>query len=124
MNPKPRILLLDDSEPTVDGIKSFLEERYEVITATNGMGCLKALEENERPFDLVITDLMMPLMDGMEVVSVLRQKSPKTPIIVMTGWEQHAKGMLTEAKAEIVLVKPFDLEDLDQSVSKLLAEKR
>ena len=124
MNPKPRILIIDDSEATVDGIKSFLNERYEVLTATNGMDGLKELEGNEMSFDLVITDLVMPLVGGVEVVSLLKQRSPRTPIIVMTGWEQHAKEMPTEAKADIVLVKPFDLEDLDRSVSKLLSARR
>ena len=124
MNPKPRILIIDDSEATVDGIKSFLDERYEVFTATNGMDGLKELEGNENLFDLVITDLVMPLVGGVEVVSLLKQKSPRTPIIVMTGWEQHAKDMPSEAKADLVLVKPFDLEDLDRSVSRLLSARR
>jgi len=123
VNPKPRILLIDDSEATVDGIKSFLDERYEVVTATNGMEGLKELESSGILFDLVITDLVMPLAGGVEVVSLLKQKFPRIPIIVMTGWEQHAKELPTEAKANIVLVKPFDLEDLDRSVSKLLARE-
>jgi len=124
VNPKPRILLIDDSEATVDGIKSFLDERYEVLTATNGIDGLKELEGNENLFDLVITDLVMPIVGGVEVVSLLKQKSPSTPIIVMTGWEQDANDMPTEAKADIVLIKPFDLEDLDRSVSRLLSARR
>ena len=124
MNPKPRILIIDDSEATLDGIKSFLDERYEVFTATNGINGLKELEGNEMFFDLVITDLVMPLVGGVEVVSLLKQRSPRTPIIVMTGWEQHAKDMPSEAKADLVLVKPFDLEDLDRSVSRLLSARR
>ena len=124
MNSKPQILLIDDSEATLDGIKSFLDERYEVFTATNGMDGLKELEGNENLFDLVITDLVMPLVGGVEVVSLLKQRSPRTPIIVMTGWEQHAKDMPSEARADLVLVKPFDLEELDRSVSKLLSARR
>jgi len=124
VNPKPRILLIDDSEATVEGIKSFLDERYEVFTATNGIDGLRELEGNENLFDLVITDLVMPIVGGVEVVSLLKQKPPSTPIIVMTGWEQDANDMPTEAKADIVLIKPFDLEDLDRSVSRLLSARR
>lgn len=123
MNPRPRILLIDDSEATVDGIKSFLAERYEVFTAINGMEGLKELKGNGMPFDLVITDLVMPIVGGSEVVSILKERFPSTPIIVMTGWEQNAIDLPPEAKPDVVLIKPFDLEDLDRSVSKLLPAK-
>jgi DNA-binding response OmpR family regulator len=121
MPQKPRILLIDDSEATVEGLKSFLDQKYEVSTACNGIEGLKVFEENEQHPDLVITDLVMPLISGVGVISILKQQSPRTPIIAMTGWGQHPSEMATEVKADMVLMKPFDLEDLDQSVSNLLA---
>jgi PleD family two-component response regulator len=48
MHPKPRVLLVDDSEATVDGLKSFLDQKYEVFTASNGLECLRVLEANEK----------------------------------------------------------------------------
>ena len=121
MAQKHRVLLIDDSKITLDGLKSFLDQKYEVSTACNGLEGLKVFEENEWQPDLVITDLVMPLISGVGVISILKQQSPRTPIIAMTGWGQLPSEMATEAKADMVLMKPFDLEDLDLSVSKLLA---
>ena len=73
--------------------------------------------------DLVITDLVMPGISGLGVISLLKQQFPLIPIIAMTGWGKHPSELATEAKADTVLMKPFDLEDLDQSVSKLLTGK-
>ena len=123
MEKKPQILLVDDSQETVDGLKSFLEQKYEVFTACDGLECLRVLEENKKRPDLVITDLVMPLIDGVGVISLLKQQSPNTPIIAMTGWGKHPSELATESKADMVLIKPFDLEDLDQSVSRLLSVK-
>ncbi len=120
MAQKPRVLLIDDSEITVAGLKSFLDQEYEVSTACNGLEGLKIFEDNENHIDLVITDLVMPLISGAGVISFLKEKSPQTPIIAMTGWGKHPGEMATEAKADLILMKPFDLEDLDRSVSKLL----
>jgi DNA-binding response OmpR family regulator len=58
------------------------------------------------------------------LIPLLKEKSPNTPIIAMTGLGQHPRKLATEAKADMVLMKPFDLEDLDRSVSRLLSAKR
>ena len=124
MNQKPRILLVDDSEATIEGLKSFLDQKYEVFTASNGLEALKKFGDNEKHLDLVITDLVMPLISGVGVISFLKKQSPQTPILAMTGWGKHPSELATEAKADMTLMKPFDLEDLDRSVSKLLSAKR
>jgi two-component system cell cycle sensor histidine kinase/response regulator CckA len=123
MAQKPRLLLIDDSEATVAGLKSFLDHRYEVSTACNGLEGIRVFEETETKPDLVITDLVMPGISGLGVISLLKQQFPLIPIIAMTGWGKHPSELATEAKADTVLMKPFDLEDLDQSVSKLLTGK-
>jgi CheY-like chemotaxis protein len=114
MAKKPQILF-------VAGLKSFLDHKYEVSTACNGLEGLKVLEGNDWQHDLVIMDLVMPGINGVREISLLKQRSPKTPIIALTGWGQHPRELETEAKPDKVLMKPFDLEDLDQSVSNLLA---
>ena len=121
MAQKPRILLVDDSEATVHGLESFLNKKYEVLTAYNGLDALKKFEDNGKQVDLVITDLIMPEISGVGFISLLKKQSPQTPIIAMTGWGQHPSALAFEAKADVILTKPFDLEDLDQSISNLLA---
>ena len=123
MAQKPRVLLVDDSEATVEGLKSFLDQKYEVSTACNGLEGLKLLEKNEQQPDLVITDLVMPLISGVGLISLLKKQSPEIPIIAMTGWGQEPSELAKEAKADKILVKPFELEDLGKSVSKLLKGK-
>jgi len=123
MAQKPRVLLVDDSEATVEGLKSFLDQKYEVSTACNGLEGLRLLEKNEQQPDLVITDLLMPLISGVGLISLLKKQSPEIPIIAMTGWGQEPSELAKEAKADKILVKPFELEDLGKSVSKLLKGK-
>jgi len=124
MAQKPRILLVDDSEATVNGLKSFLDQKYEVFTACNGLECLRVFEQNENQPDLVIIDLVMPLISGVGVISLLKKQSPEIPIIAMTGWGKEPSELAKEAKADQILMKPFELEDLDRSVSKLLSARR
>ena len=69
---------------------------------------------------LVITDFAMPLVSGIGLISLLKKQSPETPIIAMTGWGKHPQELATEVDADTILMKPFDLEELDQSMDKLL----
>jgi two-component system cell cycle sensor histidine kinase/response regulator CckA len=124
MEKKLQILIIDDSKETVEGLKSFLDRRYEVYTACNGLEGLKAFEEKEEKPDLVITDLILPLISGVGLISLLKKQSPEVPIIAMTGWGKEPREMAIQAKADKILMKPFDLEDLDRSVSGLLSAKR
>jgi len=123
MEKRHQILLVDDSKETVDGLKTYLDQKYEVFTACNGLECLRVLEQNEKKPDLVITDLVMPLISGVGVISLLKKQVPEIPIIAMTGWGKEPSELAKEAKADEILMKPFDLEDLDRSVSKLLARE-
>ena len=81
------------------------------------------LEKNEQQPDLVITDLVMPLISGVGLISLLKKQSPEIPIIAMTGWGKEPSELAKEAKADKILMKPFELEDLGKSVSKLLKGK-
>lgn len=124
MKKKAKVLLVDDCKEIVDGLKSFLGLKYEVCTACNGLEGLKAFEENKNKPDLVITDLVLPVISGIGLISRIKVQSPQTPVIIMTGWSGDPVELKKEAKADTILMKPFELEDLDRSVSKLLSEKR
>jgi DNA-binding response OmpR family regulator len=115
---KPRILLIDDSDLTLEGLKIYLSPKFEVITACDGFS---ALREYEKSFDLIITDLLIPAISGFGLISSLRQQHPKTPILAMTGWGQPPQW--DKLKADILLMKPFELEELDRSMNKLLVHR-
>lgn len=123
MAKKPKLLVIDDSKETVAGLKSFLSQKYEVITAYNGLDGLKAFEENEAGIDMVITDLVMPEISGVGVISIIKKKYPGTPVVAITGWGEHPGALATEAEADLVLDKPFELVDLDRHILEILAKK-
>ena len=124
MEKKTKILVIDDSAETVAGLQNFFSEKYEVLTAGNGLDGLKQIEEHESTIDLVITDLVMPDISGVGVISIVKKKYPAIPIIAITGWGEHPEALATEADADLVLEKPFELTELERSVSNLLAKKQ
>jgi DNA-binding NtrC family response regulator len=119
-----KLLVIDDSKETVAGLNSFLSQKYEVLTAYNGLDGLKAIEMQEGKIDLVITDLVMPEISGVGVISIIKKKYPGTPVIAITGWGEHPGALATEAEADLVLDKPFELADLEHHVTELLANKK
>ena len=124
MGEKPKILVIDDSKETVAGLQSFFSNRYEVLTAENGLDGLKHFEEAKTDIDLVITDLVMPDISGVGVISIVKKKYPGVPVIAITGWGEHPEALATEADADLVMEKPFELAELDQHVSDILAKKK
>ena len=124
MGDKPTILVIDDSAETVAGLHNFFDTKYEVLTAANGLDGLKHIEEKETEIDLVITDLVMPDISGVGVISIVKKKYPRIPVIAITGWGEHPEALATEADADLVLEKPFELAELDKSVADLIAKKK
>jgi DNA-binding response OmpR family regulator len=123
MGKRHRILIIDDSKEIVAGLKSFFEQKYETFTAKDGFEGLQALEEHENRIDLVITDLLMPELSGVGVISILRKKYPGIPIIAITGWRGDIEATGQKLDADQVFEKPFEISELDKSVSKLLTSK-
>ena len=123
MGKKYRLLIIDDSEETVAGLEHFFSKKYKVFTAADGMEGLKLFETEAEGFDLVITDLVMPFISGVGVISIIKKKYSGTPVIAITGWGEHPGALATEAQADIVLEKPIELPELDKLVSELLAKK-
>jgi DNA-binding NtrC family response regulator len=121
MSRKHRILIIDDNTNVVDALKYFLAQNYEIITAYNGVEGLKAIEQDENGINLVITDLVMPELSGVEVISVVKKKYPEIPVIAMTGWGDHPGALAREANADRLLLKPFGLEFLEGCVTELLS---
>ena len=86
-------------------------------------GNLKEFDKSDGCVNLVLTDLVMPEISGIGVISVIKKRSSDLPIIAMTGWGEHPSALARDAKADLVLNKPFELEDLDRHVAELLARK-
>jgi CheY-like chemotaxis protein len=80
----PRILIIDDDQPVREAIKMLLElDGLEVVVAEDGRAGLRALET--ATFDLVICDLLMPGMDGLETIKAFRRHSKTLPVLAVSG---------------------------------------
>jgi len=117
-----RILIIDDSKETVAGLKAYLGKKYYVLTAHNGRDGIQKFGKNKMRINLVITDIVMPDVSGLALISMIKKSSPETPVIAITGWGYHHRSLETEAKTDMVLDKPFEMEELDQAIEKLLSE--
>jgi len=119
------ILIIDDDKAVLGLFTQALENNgYSVVQAADGREGLRLFEV--APTDLVITDIMMPEMDGLELIPKLRKKSPDLPIIAISGGMRNATiSFLPQAKifgACRVFVKPVSLSVLLQAVKELLGE--
>ena len=118
MNPK-RILLADDDPFILDLYRTALEGyHYEIETAMDGREALRAA--TSKPYDLVIMDIVMPHMNGIESIQEIRKKSPELPIIVITSFHDQFTEMLEDLNVKCVLIKPVMITQLVQSVQEVI----
>ncbi len=121
MKSKSKILIVDDEAPMCFVIQHLLRaEGYEVSTAPNGQVALEIASKES--FDLVMTDLIMPLKDGIETILQLRVSQPDIKIIAMSGgWNGGAQSYLRLAGklgASQTLAKPFDRATLLDAIER------
>jgi DNA-binding NtrC family response regulator len=122
MNNPHRLLIIDDNKEILTALTDFLsKKKYDVVSASDGLDGLKLLEKEQQGFDLVITDLVMPNISGVGLISIIKKKFPDLPVIAITGWGEHPEALATEAQANRVLEKPFDLSELDTVIRELLS---
>ena len=120
-----RLLIIEDNEEVLRSLKKYFTKKdYDVVTASNGLDGLKAYENDPNGFDLIITDLVMPNISGVAIISLVKKKSPETPVIAITGWGEHPEALATEAQADLVLEKPIELDKMDQFINELLKKKQ
>jgi CheY-like chemotaxis protein len=120
--PKKTILVIEDDLDVLSMIIKHLEHLgYNIITATDGMEGLKKLQEGE--YDLVITDIVMPYVSGVGVVTALKEKKPYIPVIAITGYGKEPEAAAIEKKADLVLSKPVKISVLNDYITELLASR-
>ena len=119
---KKKILLVEDEE----GLRMLYEEElkaegYEVILAQNGKEAIRQLEEI-RP-DLIILDIVMPVMDGMEALGQIMGRERKIPIVLHTSYPGYREDFMSWA-ADAYVAKSSDLRELKETVRELLKKGR
>ncbi|HMC85197.1 MAG TPA: response regulator transcription factor [Chitinophagaceae bacterium] len=118
------ILLVEDEENLHEALKLNLElEGYNIVSAMDGMEALKALQNQY--FDLMILDIMLPEMDGIEVLETIRIQNNELPVLILSAKNTSADRVLGLKKgADDYLTKPFNLEELLLRVQKLIEKNK
>lgn len=122
--PKARVLAVDDQRYFRELIEGLLsEEGYEVVTASSGEEALHVLERED--FDIVLTDLVMPGIDGTQLVERIKERSPGQEIVMVTGVVdvKTAVAAMKQGATDYIL-KPFDRKALSSSLERILKRRR
>jgi DNA-binding NtrC family response regulator len=121
MNPKPRVLVIEDDPSVAGSLKKELEaEGYDVAVALRGDDGLTAAKQS--PFDVVITDLKMPGLSGLDLLDQLHAAKPRLPIILMTAYGTTETAIdATRLGAFEYVLKPFEMTELLALVAKAVA---
>ncbi|MEO8016593.1 MAG: response regulator [Pseudomonadota bacterium] len=123
-----RVLVIDDDPSLIEALRSSLiDEGHKVNTASGGQAGIdsfRAAGRSAMPFDIVITDLAMPDVDGREVVASLRAISPDTPIILLTGWKhQLSDGPDRSLQVDRLMSKPPRIRELRAALAELTGRR-
>jgi CheY-like chemotaxis protein len=110
-----RVLLVEDDEDNRELMAEVLAGAgFDVVSAASGTEGLRSL--SERPVDVIVTDVGMPGMGGLELATAAKRVAPSVPIIVVTGWAER-DDISSAREVAAVLVKPVDPDTLAQAVS-------
>jgi two-component system response regulator FlrC len=115
-----RILLVEDDTDLRDALVSWLQEEWpNVYQAGNGKEALVVLKKEK--IDFVVSDIKMPLMDGMELLSAIRSSDPQIPVVLLTTGESAiTEAMAINAGAIGLIPKPFPIEALIEKINSAL----
>jgi two-component system, cell cycle sensor histidine kinase and response regulator CckA len=116
-----RVLLADDEPAIRVLVKTFLDPRFDIVEAANGREVLN-LVPDATTLDLLITDVVMPEMEGHELSRRLRQQNPDLRVLYLTGYADHLFAMKDRMWAfEAYLDKPFTQKSLNEAVAMLVS---
>lgn len=118
-----KILIVDDEVQILKALsRMFLETDYEIYTAENGMEALKLIETTE--IDMVISDMRMPILDGYQLLSIIKEKYPKIIRVIISGYaeEKPMFRALLHNVAKLYVFKPWNNNELLENVHRLFAD--
>ncbi len=118
----PRILVVDDDETILELVQDVLSEDYKVTAANNAAEALELLAADH--FDLLILDLGIPGLSGIDAIQKIRQEQRKTsvPILVVSAYNE-LRRLVGDLQVDAVLAKPFALSQLELRVAELLGRQ-
>lgn len=119
----PKILVVDDDDAIRDTLYELLSEEYVCQTAETAEKALARLAADS--YDVVLTDISMPGLSGLELLGHIRQRFAETPVIIISGIgdQEHAQGLIKLGAFDFLL-KPFKLEDVEKSVQRAVEYRK
>ena len=115
-----RALVVDDEKNIQDVVSKLLYRMgFEVALAANGVEALSFFLDHS--FDLILTDLEMPIMDGWSLTHCIKERSPNTPVVLMTGADRETVlNKVKSAPIDSVIFKPFLLNEFQCTVQRVM----
>lgn len=121
-----KVIIADDHQLFIDGIRSILSGELGIsiiADATNGLELVKLLEKGEKP-DIILTDIRMPIMDGIAATKVITKDYPSIPILALSMFDQSADVYeMLEAGARGYVTKEVDQKELVQAIHTMVSGK-
>ena len=118
-----RILIAEDDLPVRALVtRALTQDGHDVVATADGSEALKAFANAKKPFDLLLTDIKMPMMDGIALALAVAREHPELPILLMTGYaDQRERASGLDALIHDVIAKPFTLLEIQSAVAGALS---
>ena len=122
----PRVLIADDEEPMRKLVaRAIAMDGHDTVTAQDGAEALEILVREQGAFDLLLTDIQMPIMDGIALALSVARDFPRLTILLMTGFaDQRERASNLTAIVHDVVCKPFSVADIRTAVADALAARK
>ena len=119
-----KILIVDDDPEVNEVLELMLTQMgHEVTAVTQGQEAIARLGQDT--YDMVITDVFMPEVSGWEVVEAVKQKSPETPVVFITGWgAQLDREQINGSGVDGIITKPFSKQAISDEIARVLKGAR
>jgi CheY-like chemotaxis protein len=121
-----RILIAEDEEPVRALVARALAiDGHDIVTTADGAEALDVLQREDGNFDVLLTDIRMPVMDGLALALAVARDYPALPIMLMTGYaDQRQRASSLEALIRDIIAKPFTTAEIRFAVAAVLAAKK
>jgi len=122
----PRVLIADDEHSMRALVARALAiDGHDTVTAQDGAEALEILSREDGAFDLLLTDIQMPVMDGIALALTVKRDFPELTILLMTGFaDQRERASGLDAIVHDVVTKPFSVADIRTAVADALAARK
>lgn len=115
MSERKTVLCVDDEPEIIELLKEKLEEKgIDVLSANSGNSAFDVYQKSK--IDCLITDVRMPDGTGVELITKIREENKKLPVYLITGHLDHSEKQVRTLKIEAVIFKPFDIDELADTV--------